>query len=263
MPAGKHHRRPKYLRLFPYYGSKVRLGAKYPAPEHDTIVEPFAGAAGYSCHHYERRVVLCEKDPVVFAVLDYLLQSNGEDIARLPLLGPLDCVDDLPICQPAKWLIGFWINNGTSAPCKRPSAWMRSLYPDIPSKFWGERCRDRLAEHVDIIRGGDWSVVNASFQSIGNIRATWYVDPPYQNAGKYYKQNGIDYEELSQWCRSRDGQTIVCENEGATWLPFVRFCETRGAAKGRKPSTEVIWTNDGQQHIAKALGKPGIPSAPR
>jgi len=37
--------------LFSYFGSKARIGNKYPKPIYDTIIEPFAGAAGYSYAH--------------------------------------------------------------------------------------------------------------------------------------------------------------------------------------------------------------------
>lgn len=35
--------------------------------------------------------------------------------------------------------------------------------------------------------------------------------------------------------------TIVCENAGATWLPFRVLADIKGT---RKRSTEAIWTND-------------------
>ena len=37
--------------FFCYYGGKWRAAPKYPPPEHDTIVEPFAGAAGYATRY--------------------------------------------------------------------------------------------------------------------------------------------------------------------------------------------------------------------
>ena len=60
-------------------------------------------------------------------------------------------VDDLgPLPQEAKWLIGFWLNGGVSAPCKRPGAWMREGLR--PNSKWGPVVRDLLASQVDRIR---------------------------------------------------------------------------------------------------------------
>jgi len=54
----------------------------------------------------------------------------------------------------------------------------------------------------------------------------------------------VDYERLASWCRTRKGQTIVCENEGATWLPFEPFLVTKAneSKTGGKRSREAIWT---------------------
>jgi site-specific DNA-adenine methylase len=49
--------------FFCYYGGKWRAAPHYPAPEHDRIIEPFAGAAGYSMRYPQKRVALYEKDP--------------------------------------------------------------------------------------------------------------------------------------------------------------------------------------------------------
>ncbi len=55
--------------FFGYYGGKWRDAIKhYPEPQHDTIVEPFAGSAGYSLRYANRKVILCEIDPVLASV---------------------------------------------------------------------------------------------------------------------------------------------------------------------------------------------------
>ena len=50
--------------MFYYYGRKKQIVRRYPPPNYDTIVEPFAGAAAYSFHHNSsvKRVILVEKD---------------------------------------------------------------------------------------------------------------------------------------------------------------------------------------------------------
>ena len=48
-----------------YYGGKWRAAPLYPAPMHSTIIEPFAGAAGYSMRYPDRDVILVERYPVI------------------------------------------------------------------------------------------------------------------------------------------------------------------------------------------------------
>jgi hypothetical protein len=40
--------------LFGLYGAKWRLAGRLPSPEHDDVVEPFAGSAGYSLSRTSR-----------------------------------------------------------------------------------------------------------------------------------------------------------------------------------------------------------------
>lgn len=125
--------------FFGFYGGKWLHALKYPSPTYHTIIEPFAGSAGYSLRYPDREIILCELDPCVFGVWSYLLRATPEEILALPDV-PLDgTVDDLDIPQEARWLIGFWLNKGSQRPCRRPSSWMRSgLYP---GSFWGDRVR--------------------------------------------------------------------------------------------------------------------------
>jgi len=38
-----------------YYGGKWRAAPRYPAPRHDLIIEPFAGAAGYAMRYPDQK----------------------------------------------------------------------------------------------------------------------------------------------------------------------------------------------------------------
>lgn len=221
--------------FFNYYGAKWRAAPRYPEPLHDEIVEPFAGAAGYSIRHYERQIVLVDKDPVICAVWQWLIDATPDDVMSLPILTPDDNINDFDIPDPAKWLIGFWCHCGsTPRPRLQPRAVLR------PNSYWGERVRARIAEQVPYIK--HWHVFDWSYDDVPNAESTWFIDPPYQQAGKWYRCNssGIDFEHLGTWCRERAGQVIVCENDGANWLPFTKLYEMSGAVNTR--STEVIWT---------------------
>src|SRR4051812_30797872 len=84
--------------FFGFYGGKWRDAPKhYPAPSHGVIVEPFAGSAGYSVRYADRRVILGEKDPVIYAVWDYLIHVPAREILAIPNLEEGQTVADLPI----------------------------------------------------------------------------------------------------------------------------------------------------------------------
>jgi hypothetical protein len=74
---------------------------------------------------------------------------------------------------------------------------------------------------------------------VPNQRATWIIDPPYQDQGKHYTCGSkyIDYNKLREWCDTRLGQVIVCESEGADWYDFRPFRKIWGV---RRKSQEVF-----------------------
>lgn len=230
--------------FFYYYGGKWRDARKhYPPPEHPAIVEPFAGAAGYSLRYADRAVTLCEIDPVVAGVWRYLLRVSAAEILAIPDIPEGGGVDDLGLCQEAAWLVGFWLNHGASSPRKTPSAWMRSGVR--PGSFWGERVRETIAAQLEQVR--HWRIIECDYRDAPSMRATWFIDPPYEAAGKHYRcgSKGINYAELGEWCKSRPGQVIVCEGPGATWLPF----EAIGAVKtcrAKSPAVESAWFSSGE-----------------
>jgi site-specific DNA-adenine methylase len=223
-----------------YYGGKFRAAPRYPIPDHDTIVEPFAGAAGYSTRYPERRVILVEKYPVIAEMWRYLIRVSATEIRRIPL-NPQH-IDDLPtwVPQPARDLIGWWLNNATVSPCRQLSSGrIQNAANGRKFEGWTEATRERIATQVEKIR--HWQIIEGDYTSSPLIEATWFVDPPYNNrAGSYYVHNNIDYKMLALWCRIQRGQKIVCENEGATWLPFRPFMTLKPGING-KGSKEVIW----------------------
>lgn len=230
--------------FFTYFGGKWRIAPRYPAPVHDTIVEPFAGSAGYSLRYPDRRIVLCEKDPLLAALWRWLTRVNSSEILSLPNIGNDQTIDDLVgVSQEARWLVGFWLNKGMTAPCRTPSKWMREGLR--PNSQWGDAIRQRIARQVECIR--HWHVIEGDYTTIDVAGpATWFVDPPYQGApGRRYRINNrkLDYRLLGDWCRSRTGQVIVCENVGATWLPFVPYLTAKGSEGANRTGTseEAIW----------------------
>jgi hypothetical protein len=211
------------------------------------LVEPFAGAAGYACRYHWLDVHLYDIDPVIFGVWDYIIRASREDILSLPLL-PVDAhIDDLPdhVCQEARWLIGFWLDAGSRYPRLTFSPWGRTH--TSREKFWGEASRLSIANQVQHIK--HWRVYNQCYSNILNRTSTWFVDPPYSSsAGTRYKHSQINFSHLAEWCDTRRGQVIVCESEGADWLPFT-FLVSAVACKGKNRTStrtsEVLYHRAG------------------
>jgi hypothetical protein len=232
-----------------YYGGKFRAAPRYPAPQHETIIEPFAGSAGYSMRHPARRVILIEKYPVIAGIWRYLIAVSPEEVMRIP---DVEHVDDLPTWCPqeARDLVGFWMSSAVASPRRALSKGQRFLREKHGNMMtgWNANTRERIASQVAFVR--HWRVIEGDYTDAPNVPATWFVDPPYNNhAGAHYVHgpNAIDFAGLGAWCRSRRGQVIVCENEGADWLPFRFFAQFKGGVTGSGigvGSREVVWTNE-------------------
>ena len=229
--------------FFSYFGSKFRMAKHYPEPKYETIVEPFAGSAGYSLMYPDRKVILYDNYEPVVRVWDYLIKADSSEILSLPLdlNGHAFCkehpVSDCDIPEEAKLLLGFWLTESqTSA----------SRYPLSKSRGgnWTERKRATIAKQVEFI--SHWKVESKSYENVDNFECTWFVDPPYVQAGKRYVKKHIDYQKLSSWCMERKGQTIVCEQSGADWLPFTTFLKTFNASN--KKYEEVVWINETEEN---------------
>ena len=226
-----------------YYGGKWRAvqADAYPRPLHDTIVEPFAGAAGYALRWGgDRNVVLVEKYPTIAAIWRYLIQVDPAEIRAIP---ETDDVDALPewVPQSARWLVGFTMNSCAASPRKTLRSGRRKLRAAHRQyEGWTPAMRERVASQVPHIR--HWQVIEGDYSAAPDVEATWFIDSPYELAGKHYVHGsrGIDYAALAAWCRSRRGQPIVCEQLGASWLPFRRLGVFQ-AGPSKQRSAEAIW----------------------
>jgi len=226
--------------FFSYYGSKWRLASKYPTPRFDTIVEPFAGSANYSLLHHEKDVILVDASPVVRGVWRYLINVSEDEMRALPDLGDDQSVDELDVSPEARHLIGFWLDRGVDRPAKVWRKWAKVHRHEREHRgsFWGPEARERIAGQLKYIR--HWQVRDGGYQDIESMRATWFIDPPYQcAAGRHYPESVIDYQHLGAWARSAEGQVIVCEKLGADWLPFELLLEQNNTRK--KSYTEAIY----------------------
>lgn len=263
--------------FFSYFGGKWPIARHYPPPMHSTIVEPFAGAAGYSTLHHRRRVILIERDPRIAAIWRFLIAARREEIERIPLLRVDQTTDDLgavseeardvvglwvaqgksvpvkgargsrhsakflrqiddseKIPRAARDLVGFWVNRGSAIPKKSAGQYQKHFVEDTGYIFsWS--LRERLARQVEEIK--HWTIIEASCYEqdpVPNREATWFIDPPYQKEGKEYRYGTerLCFPLLARWCKERRGQVMVCESDGADWLPFKPILEKK---------REVLW----------------------
>lgn len=230
--------------MLSYYGSKWTIAPRYPRPEHRRIIEPFAGGASYALLYPDRDVLLVDKNEKLIAVWQFLIGATPADILAIPLLGEGQTTDDLPVSQEARWLVGWWCGGADHRPRLSKSSWARARPAAV--YVWSTACRARIAAAVP--RFKHWRAVCASYEDIDTSEpATWFVDPPYQDKGRHYPHGSraIDFARLGAWCRSLPGQVMVCENAGATWLPFEPFVESQSSQRDGRKSAEVLWTNTG------------------
>jgi 16S rRNA G966 N2-methylase RsmD len=215
--------------MFYYLGRKQRIAHLYPEPVYDRIIEPFAGSGAYSLHgdRWQRDVTLIELDPGTCAAWRYLLEATSTDVLSLPDMNPGDRLSDHDqLSEGEQWLIRFHINPGAS---------QRS---NVVTRFtrWNGAKR-RIANSLHKVK--HWNLIEGDYRFALDVEATWFIDPPYHRSGRFYMTNDVDYNELGAWCQSRRGQVMVCEQDGADWLPFAPLAEER-AARGGKTS-EVIY----------------------
>jgi hypothetical protein len=216
--------------FFPFYGSKWNIARHYPEPASGLVVEPFAGGAGYSTFYGCSDVMLFDADPIIAGVWSYLIGATTAEIMALPEMPEVgDSVDNYALPQEARWLIGFWLNRGSASPKKSRTAY--SARTDRAQLNWSLKAKERIASQLPALAG--WRVKNAPYNAAPETSATWFVDPPYGDKGKFYRVKFNDFHSLGEWCRRRQGRLIACEGPGASWLPFTElgsFKSTKGRA---------------------------------
>ncbi len=217
--------------MWSYYGRNSKIVQHYPDPKFDTIVEPFAGTACYSLHgdNWKRNVILRDVNPQIVRLWVWLRDHATPELIRcLPDVPPKTKIPELP--REAQMLTAFWSNQGAVSPHKTAGS------NNGVARGWAT-ARSRIAESLHKIR--HWDIAIGDYASIPNIKATWFIDPPYQKGGELYRYcESIDFEGLADWCQSRRGQVIVCEANGADWLPFKTLVDAAGQ---RKKQRELIW----------------------
>jgi site-specific DNA-adenine methylase len=218
--------------MFSYYGSKSKIVDCYPKPKFDKIIEPFAGCAKYSLKYFEKDVLIVDKYSVLVEVWLYMRDASEKDILGLPKLKYGDSIKNYPhLSEQEKNFLGFLVCNGLESPRMNVGS------------FEGvnvERDLKKIASNLFKIR--HWKIKLGSYSEIENECATWFIDPPYMFGGEHYVESSknIDFKVLSDWCKSRNGQVIVCENMKADWMEFKPLKLMSGS---KHKTMEAIWSN--------------------
>jgi hypothetical protein len=180
--------------MFSYYGSKTTLVDYYPKPKHSTLIEPFAGAAKYSLKYFDKDVILYDKYEVIIKVWKYLQECSPKDILSLPDIDRSQKLSDFDLSEGERLLMGFLITAGGQSPRNTPSPNCTTNRP--------HRIRTRIKDIAkNLYKIKHWKIVHGSYLDIPNIKATWFIDPPYQFGGDVYIESNknIDFGQLGNW----------------------------------------------------------------
>lgn len=220
--------------MWSYYGSKSKIVNYYPAPKYSKIIEPFAGSAKYSLKYFDREVLLVDKYEPVIKLWKWLQQCSIGDIIKLPQLKKGDDIRKIKgLCEEERILLGYGAQAGVAifgnTVTEAGTRNMKTMFRNITN-------------NLDKIR--HWQIELGDYNDIVNQEATWFIDPPYQFGGHKYKHSNkkINFEQLAEWCKNRNGQTIVCENMKATWMDFKPMKRIQGLAQ--TGTIEGVWINE-------------------
>ena len=222
--------------MWSYYGAKTVLIDHYPPPKHGKIIEPFSGTAQYALKYFDKDIILVDKYDVIIKIWKWLQKCSPSDIDNLPhhLTEEHNLNDIVFDCDEAKMLMGFIIAKGAHRPRYKPSHRATTQRPNYINHKLNE-----IKNNLWKIK--HWEIKHGSYDELKNETATWFIDPPYEFGGHAYVENEIDFIKLAEWCKSRNGQTIVCENTKANWLPFKPMIVNNGSS-GK--TIEAIWSNE-------------------
>lgn len=229
--------------LFSYYGSKSKISHLYPKPKYPLIIEPFAGGACYSLlWGRKRNVLLNDLSEQTYQIWKWMLTHTTEEILEsIPRkIKQGDKIENLVEENAALGLISFLKAQASMGNMGKQTCTKISKFGAINWARLHQAVKE-IHPHIQ-----HWKIQHGSYHDLENVEATWFIDPPYNNvAGGRYTESAkaINFQRLAKWCKRRKGQVIVCENEGANWLPFYPLVKGRLMGGIVKRTNEVVWTS--------------------
>lgn len=235
--------------MFKWFGSKWSGAKHYPTPIYDTIVEPFAGGAGYSLNYPEKNVVLYDSNKNVWALWEWLINYasyNPCAISEIPLHVPEGTdIRTLGLTTGQELLLKHWQRTNNVGEC-----WTVSPWGNKPGQ-WTANTRARLTDQVPQIKHWVLLPQQTTFHIQG---ATYFIDPPYQY-NYQYGVHGFNWKSLGESIANipKPNQVIACEarcpktGRMPDWLPFIDFRKqvtSRRKAENSHHSSEVIWLSE-------------------
>lgn len=229
--------------MFKYFGSKFSRAKVYPTPTHSTIIEPYAGGAGFSLNYSDRNVIISENNEEVFSLWKYLIEEcSSSEILEIPLDLPIGTeINSLALNPGQKLLLKYWQRTNNLSKCSTISVWGNK------NGQWTKGTRSRLAIEISYIK--HW-ILHPSAEIVFDLYSnrsdvSWFVDPPYEFNYRYASKT-FDYNQLATNVKRCNGEVIVCEGEGKegevpTYLPFVPLY-TNKIRYTKRQSTE-LWYN--------------------
>jgi hypothetical protein len=218
------------------------------------VIEPFAGSAAYSTRWNPRSVHLYDISEDICDLWDFLIHCSEKDIENIPgKFSSFDEVMSLP--RGAQLLCRFWVAKGRAEPSGVLSPWYHQWKETSDCRVWSNSVKSRIIRQKPFV--AHWRIENLSWDKIPLGEAHWHIDPPYNGApGSRYPHSDVNFDKLAAWCRGLPGAVDVCENVGATWLPFEPLCEVV-SSRGRKSgatSKEAVWRKTGWEASVPVLG---------
>lgn len=222
--------------LFKWFGSKWQSAKRYPLPKHDTIVEPFAGGAGYSLNHCDRNIVIWEDDVNLAKLWKWIIwDSTDLAVREIPIGLPVKTdIRTLGLSPGQELLLKHWQRTNNVGDC-----WTISPWGDKPGQ-WTENTRARVADQIGAVR--HWRFEDP-YRYI-DLPCTWFIDGPYLFNYRYRADlPDFNFDALSSLEQTihRESQVIVCEakcKETGTIPGYLPFVESHSSVTSRRKTSQ-------------------------
>lgn len=228
--------------LFKWFGSKWSAARLYPQPKYGTIIEPYAGSAGYCLNYADKNCIIYDSNDQLQELWLWLINdSTQQKILDIPINLPVGIdIRTTGLDRGQQLLLKHWQRTNNVGDC-----WTISKWGHLPGQ-WTANCRARVAEESQAIRHWEF---RSKLWNIDN--ATYFIDPPYLYNYRY-RVKGFDYERMTDAICSlpANTQAIVCEatcpktEKIPDYLPFTPFAKrvtSRRAAGNHIHSNELIY----------------------